>query len=98
MLFIARFTDKPNMGELREKLFPAHLEWLDRNKDAVLVPGSIRPAVDEASVGGLWIIKGDSKAKVEELYKTDPFWANGLRQGAEVFYWKKAFEDRMVEI
>lgn len=98
MLFIARFTDKPNMEELREKLFPAHLEWLTANKDAVLVPGSLRPDVNEASVGGLWIIQGDSKAEVEALYKTDPFWTNGLRQGAEVFYWKKAFEDRKVEI
>ena len=98
MLFIARFTDKPDMEELRQKLFPAHVEWLNANREAVLVPGSLRPDVDEASVGGLWIIKSDSKADVEALYTSDPFWTNGLRQGVEVFYWKKAFEDRVVEI
>lgn len=98
MLFIARFTDKPNVGEVREKLFPAHLEWLDKNKDKVLVAGSLRPDVDGGSLGGLWIIQADSKAEAEAVYQTDPFFANGLRQTVELFYWKKAFEDRKVPI
>jgi hypothetical protein len=98
MLFIARFTDKPNMGELREKLFPAHLKWLDENQKHVLVPGSLRPDVDEASVGGLWIIEADSKAQVEQLFQGDPFFANGLRAKVEIYFWKKAFEDRKVSI
>jgi uncharacterized protein YciI len=98
MLFIARFTDKPGIGELREKLFPAHVEWLDAHKDSVLIPGSLRPDVDGPSLGGLWIIDAESKAAVEELYSTDPFFTNGLRQKVEVFYWKKAFEDRKVQI
>ena len=98
MLFIARFTDKPEIGELWERLYPAHLKWLEENRDAVLVPGSLRPDVDGASVGGLWIIEADSKAAVEVLYSTDPFWTNGLRQKVEVFYWKKAFKDRKVLI
>lgn len=98
MLFIARFTDKPNMGELRDKLFPAHLKWLDENKEHVLVPGSLRPDVDEASVGGLWIVQADSKAEVEQMFQGDPFFANGLRAKVEIYFWKKAFEDRKVSI
>ena len=90
MLFIARFTDKPGVGELRQKLFPTHLEWLDAHKDTVLVPGSLRPDVDGPSLGGLWI--------VEAVYATDPFWTNGLREKVEVYFWKKAFEDRKVPI
>lgn len=98
MLFIARFTDKPDVSELRDQLFPAHLKWLDENKDKVLVPGSLRPDVDGPSLGGLWIIEANSKAEVEQVYQTDPFFANGLRQKVEVFFWKKAFEDRKVQI
>jgi uncharacterized protein YciI len=98
MLFIARFTDKPNVSELRDQLFPAHLKWLSENKDKVLVPGSLRPDVDGPSLGGLWIIEANSKAEVEQIYQTDPFFANGLRQKVEVFFWKKAFEDRKVPI
>jgi hypothetical protein len=98
MLFIARFTDKPNIAELRDKLFPAHLEWLDKNKDKVLVPGSLRPDVDGPSLGGMWIIEAGSKAEAEKVYQTDPFFANGLRAKVEVYFWKKAFEDRKVSI
>jgi uncharacterized protein YciI len=98
MLFIARFTDKPNIAELRDKLFPAHLKWLDEHKDKVLVPGSLRPDVGGASLGGLWIIEANSKADVEKIYKSDPFFANGLRAKVEVYFWKKAFEDRKVPI
>jgi len=98
MLFIARFTDKPNVSELREKLLPAHFKWLDENKEKVLVPGSLRPDVDGPSLGGLWIVEADSKAEVDEIFKTDPFYANGLRAKVEVYFWKKAFEDRKVPI
>lgn len=98
MLFIARFTDRPGVGELRDELFPAHLKWLDEHKDKVLVPGSLRPDVDGPSLGGLWIIEAPSKAEAEEIYRTDPFFANGLRETIEVYFWKKAFEDRKVPI
>ena len=98
MLFVARFTDKPGVGELRQQLFPAHLEWLAANKDTVLVPGSLRPDVDGESLGGLWIVEADSRAAVEAIYATDPFWTNGLREKVEVYFWKKAFEDRKVPI
>jgi uncharacterized protein len=98
MLFIAKFTDKPNSSELRDKLLSAHFKWLDENKKKVLVPGSLRPDVDGPSLGGLWIIEADSKAEVDEIFKTDPFYANGLRAKVEVYFWKKAFEDRKVPI
>jgi hypothetical protein len=86
------------MGELRDKLFASHLEWLDQNKEKVLVPGSLRPDVDGASLGGLWILEAESKAEVEQIYQTDPFFANGMRAKVEVYFWKKAFEDRKVPI
>ena len=41
MLYIVQFEDKPNMGELRDKLFAAHKQFLDDSKDRVLIPGSI---------------------------------------------------------
>ena len=61
MLFIARFTDKLDMGELRESLFPAHLKWLEENKDSVLVPGALRSDVEGASLGGSGLSKRTAK-------------------------------------
>jgi uncharacterized protein len=98
MLFIAKFTDRPGISELRETLLEDHFAWLDKHKDKVLVAGSLREDVDGGSLGGLWIIEADSKAEAEKVFQTDPFFANGLRAHAEVFFWKKAFEDRKVAI
>ena len=98
MLFIARFTDKPNIAELRDKLLEEHFAWLDEHKDKVLLAGSLRPDADGPSLGGLWIIEANSKDEVEQIYRTDPFFANGLRAKVEIYVYKKAFENRKVSI
>jgi uncharacterized protein YciI len=97
MLFIVRFTDKPNVAELRRQLFAEHLKWLDANRSVVLVPGAIRTD-PETPVGGLWIVEAESKSEIEELLKSDPFWVNGLRAGVEILHWFKAFPDRKIPV
>lgn len=98
MLFIVQFEDKPNMGELRQKLLQAHFDWLATVKDHVLVPGSMREIPSDRPLGGLWIVEADSAEHVQEIFKHDPFWTNGLRAGYKLNRWVKAFPDRKVEI
>ena len=98
MLFIARFTDKPNIAAEREKHLKAHFAWLDKNKDKVLLAGSLRPDVGGASLGGLWIIEANSKAEAEQVYQTDPFFANGLRANVELYHYVKANAERKVTL
>jgi hypothetical protein len=43
-------------------------------------------------------VRAESKAEVEELFSTDPFWVNGLRKGYEILYWYKAFPDKTVPV
>jgi uncharacterized protein YciI len=98
MLFILRFHNNPDRVHLVPQYYPAHVEWLKERESAILVPGAIRTDPDKPPVGGLWIVRAESKAEVEELFKTDPFWVNGLRQGYEIYYWGKAFPDKTVPI
>lgn len=94
MLFLARFTDKPDIAERRAELLQAHFDWLAANDDKVLLAGSVRVDVGGDSLGGLWIIEANSKAEAEQVYQTDPFFANGLRAGVEVFHYVKAHPDK----
>ena len=94
MLFVARFTDKPDIAERRAELLQAHFDWLATNADKVLIAGSLRTDVGGASLGGLWIIEAGSKALAEQVYQTDPFFANGLRATVEVFHYVKAHPDQ----
>ena len=98
MLFIVRFTDQPASLPLRQKLLAAHLGWLEQHRATVLVAGSLRPEPDAAPVGACWVVEAASKANVEALLRTDPFWVGGLRAAHEIDYWSKAFPDRSVSI
>jgi uncharacterized protein YciI len=46
MLFMVRFTDKVDCLALRQEHLAAHIAWLDRYKDVVLIGGSLRDDVE----------------------------------------------------
>jgi len=98
MLFIVQFEDKLGVAEIRQELFPSHLEFLDSVKDRVLVPGSVREIPSDRPLGGLWIVEAESADEVKEIFKDDPFWTNGLRASVRINRWHKAFPDRKVPV
>jgi uncharacterized protein len=98
MLFVVRFTDKPDRLATRKEFLPAHIAWLDQHKDMILVAGSLRPDHGEEAIGGLWIVDAKDRKTIEALLLTDPFWVQGLRNTCEIMYWSKAFPDRRVPI
>lgn len=94
MLFIVQFEDKPGVTEMRLKLLEEHFAFLDRQKEKVLVAGSVRDIPSDAPLGGLWIVEAESEADVRGVFKDDPFWVNGLRASVRINKWVKAFPDR----
>lgn len=90
MLFVVLFTDKPDHGHLRAEHLNAHIAWVDQNKAAVLVAGSLRVEPTDTPKGGLWIVEAESKASVMQIMLSDPFYTCGLRQSIEVLHWSKA--------
>ena len=98
MLYVVRFTDKPDRLATRKEFLPAHIAWLDQHKDMILVAGSLRPDHGEEAVGGLWVVDAKDRKTIETLLLTDPFWVQGLRDTCEIMYWSKAFPDRRVPV
>jgi hypothetical protein len=94
VLFAVIFTDKPGRGDVREANLQAHIEWLESNRDVIPVAGSLRHEPGELPRGGLWIAEAESKAQLDELLKSDPFYVAGLRQGYEILHWSKANAER----
>ena len=95
-LFAVQFKDKSNSYALRQIYLDAHIAWLDEHKDQILVGGSLRLSLDQAPIGGLWIVESESREAIEMLMKTDPFWIHGLRESVDIYHWSKAIEDRKV--
>ncbi len=98
MYFVVRFKDKPESLDIRQRFLADHLQWLDQHQSAVLVAGSLRAGPEAAPEGALWVVEAESRAAVEELFQTDPFWAQGLRQSYEILLWSKAFPERRVPV
>ncbi len=93
MLFVIRFVDKPNKQAVREQHLEAHLSWLAERRQSILVAGSVRVAADAYPIGAWWVVEAGSKSEAEGLFKSDPFWTNGLRASVEILHWSKAFPD-----
>ena len=96
MLFAVIFKDKPEKGDVRAQHLSEHIQWLETNKNIILIGGSLRQELGQVPKGGLWIADAQSKSQLEDLLKTDPFYAAGLRQSYEILHWSKANEDRKV--
>lgn len=94
-LFAVRFYDNPDSASVREQYLAAHLDWLDQQRDSILAAGSLRADSEEA-IGGLWIVRAKSRAEVEAMFSTDPFWVYGLRARFEIHSWSRAFPSRPV--
>jgi uncharacterized protein YciI len=97
-LYVVRFADRPGQLATRKQFLAAHIEWLDKHKDTILVAGSLRPEPGQDSVGGLWVVEAQDKQAIEALFSSDPFWVQGLRQSYEILHWSKAFPDRKVSV
>ena len=98
MLFAVIFTDKPDHGAVRVANLQAHIDWLEQHKDIVPIGGSLRHELGQVPKGGLWVAEAESKAQIEELLKTDPFFTAGLRQTYEILHWSKANGERKILI
>ncbi len=90
MLFAIIFTDKFGYAEVRAVNLQAHIDWLEKNKELVPVGGSLRHEVGETPIGGLWIAEAETKAQLETLIRTDPFYIAGLRESYDILHWSKA--------
>ena len=98
MLFAVIFNDKSNCGDIRSQNLQAHIEWLEKNKAVIPIGGSLRRELGETPKGGLWIAEAESKAELDALLKTDPFFTAGLRDSYEILHWSKANAERKVLI
>lgn len=98
MLYVVRFTDRPDRAATRKQFLGEHIAWLDRHRDVILVAGSLRPEPGADAVGGMWLVEAPDKAFIEKLFESDPFWVQGLRQGYEILFWSKAFPDRKTPV
>lgn len=87
MLFALICTDKPDSLDLRMKVRPDHLAFLEKLGSNMKAAG---PFVgdDDKPTGSLVIINADDKAHAHAIASQDPYAAAGLFASVEIKPWK----------
>jgi uncharacterized protein YciI len=87
MLFALICTDKPDSLELRQRLRPEHLKFLDGLGNALKAAG---PFTDDEGkpTGSLVVIEAANRAAITEIAARDPYAVAGLFASVEIKPWK----------
>lgn len=75
MYFLAVNRNKSDMDPQEfAAVIPAHVEWIERH----IASGDLAQAGKWGDIGGMWVIKADSRSQAEELLAGDPLVMSGL--------------------
>ena len=92
MLFALICTDKPNSLDLRLKVRPDHLAYLEGLGAAMKAAGPFLS--DEGSPNGsLVIIAAETRAAAEQIAAADPYAKTGLFASVEIKPWRWALKN-----
>ena len=92
MLYAVLFTDNAAHAEARQRLMPAHLDFLEKHHARIRAAGPLRDA-DGSGAGGLWLVVADNDEDVMALVRADPLWPTGLRETVRVLQWTQVFAE-----
>ncbi len=93
MPFLIDATDKPNAKELRAKVRPEHLAFLDANVARLLAAGAKLSDDGETASGSTYILDTDDRKVAEDFIKSDPFTKAGLFGTTTITRWRKGYFD-----
>lgn len=93
MRFVVVFDDSPDMAEVRRRLEPAHLAFLDQHHAEIPMAGGLRDEHGGPYVGGLWVFEVASRSRAIELIEADPYYL-ACPRGYRLLAWGKALPHR----
>lgn len=91
MLFIIFSIDRPGAQALRDATRAAHIEYLDRFRDRIVLGGGL--LADDASghKGSAIIVNMKSRAEVEKFSHEEPFHVAGLYETQVIHRMRKGY-------
>lgn len=89
MRLVVIFEDDPPMADIRARLEPAHLAFLEAHRDEIKQAGGLRDVPGGPYVGGLWVFEVASQQRAVELIEADPY-QQAHRRPYRLLVWGKA--------
>jgi uncharacterized protein YciI len=87
MLYALICTDKPDSGELRHKVRPEHVAYLNSLGAALKAAG---PFIDDDGkpTGSLVVVEAEDRDAAGQIADSDPYTKAGLFRSVEIRGWK----------
>jgi len=95
--FVAIFDDSAEMAEIRRRLEPDHLRYLERHHAEIPMAGGLRNEHGGNYVGGLWVFEVANRARAVALIEADPYFI-ACPRAYRLLAWGKALPHRQVEM
>jgi uncharacterized protein YciI len=73
MRYVDLFEDDAPMAEVRARLEPAHLAFLEQHRAEIRMAGGLRNVPGGTYVGGLWVFEVATRERAEQLIAADPY-------------------------
>jgi uncharacterized protein YciI len=94
MLYMAEFGKHADKRDVFKQALQPHLDYLEAEKDRVLLSATKYDTDTRAVLGFVWIIDAADAAEAEAICQRDPFWTAGLRTSFHLCSLTKADPDR----
>jgi uncharacterized protein YciI len=93
MPFMIETFDKAGHHDLRLKVRPAHLEYLDAHASLLIACGAKLSDDNSMAQGGLYLLDVESRIEADHFIQADPFYQAKLFERVEICRWRKAYLD-----
>ena len=91
MAYIVETWDKPNSQDVRMRVRPDHIAFLDANAGKLLGAGAKLSDDGETMLGTVYILDVETRVEAEAFFAADPFSCAGLPERVVVTRWRNAF-------
>jgi len=93
MPFAIVAKDKPGSAELRARMRPDHLSYLEDNLSKLIGAGALLDDDGVTAGGSLYLVDIDERAEAEAFIAADPYSKAGLFGEVEVTRWRRGILD-----
>ena len=94
MLFAVTIEDRPGMAGTRRAVRAAHLDWLERHRQMLVIAGPVMDT-EGNSIGSVRVVEAPDRAAVEALTEGDPFARAGCFARVDIRPYRIVFKDGM---
>lgn len=94
MPFLVRTEHDPVKSDVRERMRPAHLKYLEENMAMLIAAGQTLSDDGKKPTGSFYILDVDTRAAADAFMGSEPYSQSGILRLVEVTRWKKAIFDR----